>query len=104
MLHEQTQLNHSYVICYKCGKMWTRKKSVFGHFSRSNIILHNAMSQRASFLRFQLKTEFEKWRAMRASVCDVGDVLAWVTYLRVRVGSVLPWVSFYVLACVAWAG
>ena len=82
MLHEQTQLNHSYVICYKCGKM----------------------SQRASFLRFQLKTEFEKWRAMRASVCDVGDVLAWVTYLRVRVGSVLPWVSFYVLACVAWAG
>ena len=52
------------------------------------------MSQRASFLRFQLKTEFEKWHAVRASVCDVGDVLAWVTYLRARVGSVLPGCHF----------
>ena len=28
------------------------------------------------------KLEFEKWRAIRASVGGVGDVLAWVMYLR----------------------
>ena len=110
MLHEQTQLNHSYVICSECGKMRPRKKSVFGHFSLSNIILHNAMSQRANFLRFQQKSEFEKWCTMRTNVCGV------VTYLcecRACVSGMVAWVACYrgcrsslgyVLACVALVG
>ena len=35
------------------------------------------------------KLEFEKWRAIRAGVGGVGDVLAWVMYLRRWRASVL---------------
>ena len=40
--------------------------------------------------------EFEKWRAIRASVGGVGGVLAWVTRFhgwRTSVGGMLAWVS-----------
>ena len=37
-----------------------------------------------------LLKEFEKWRAIRASVGGVGGVLAWVTCC---VGGVLAWVA-----------
>ena len=49
------------------------------------------------FLERYLISEFEKWRAIRASV---GGVLAWVSCLRgcrARMGGVLTWVTW--LAC-----
>ena len=51
-------------------------------------------------------SEFEKWRAIRASVGGVGDVLAWVTWVVCLrgwrasmggVGGMLAWVAW-----VAW--
>ena len=61
-------------------------------------------------------SEFEKLRAIRASVGGVGNVLVWVTCLRGwhasmgSVGGVLAWMACYVggvggvLAWVAWVG
>ena len=47
----------------------------------------------------RINNEFQKWRAIRASVGGVGGVLAWVAWVvclrgwRASVGGVLAWVA-----------
>ena len=74
-----------------------------------NLAINCSNSYREPTHGISEKAEFEKWRAIRASVSDVGGVLAWVTWVarlhgwRANVGylvGVLAWVMWVVYAYV----